>query len=107
MSSIDIEDDAVVRLTWTDAAGALHAQRLVLSRLGPPSKAIVQPPTLDDEVGDPTKIIDKLFKDIAPRFKDRPGGYTRIIKLGARQGDAAEMVYLELVDHDPHAGHNH
>ncbi|GMO17684.1 MAG: 50S ribosomal protein L17 [Spirochaetaceae bacterium] len=43
-------------------------------------------------------IVAKLFTDIAPRMKDRPGGYTRIIKLGARSGDAAEMVILELVD---------
>lgn len=43
-------------------------------------------------------IVAKLFTDIAPRMKERMGGYTRIIKLGARQGDAAQMVILELVD---------
>jgi large subunit ribosomal protein L17 len=44
-------------------------------------------------------IVTKLFTVIAPRMKDRNGGYTRIIKLGERQGDAAEMVILELVDY--------
>jgi len=44
-------------------------------------------------------IVAKLFTNIAPRMKDRDGGYTRIIKLGERKGDAAEVVILELVDY--------
>ena len=44
-------------------------------------------------------IVAKLFTDIAPRTKERPGGYTRILKLGERPGDAAEIVILELVDY--------
>lgn len=43
-------------------------------------------------------LATKLFEDIAPRYAERPGGYTRMIKLGKRQGDGADMVILELVD---------
>ncbi len=58
----------------------VHARRLAAARLS--------------DAG----AVKKLFEDIAPRFEDRPGGYTRIVKLGLRQGDAAEMVILELVE---------
>ena len=61
-------------------AQMVHARRLAAARLSNPT------------------AVKKLFDDIAPRFAERPGGYTRIIKLGKRQGDSAEMVLLELVE---------
>ncbi len=65
----------------SDENGAnVHNRRLAMARLG------------DNEA------VEKLFDDIAPRFQDRPGGYTRMIKLGPRYGDSAEMVILELVE---------
>ncbi len=45
------------------------------------------------------KVLAKLFTEIGPRMKDRNGGYTRVLKLGFRQGDAADVVILELVDY--------
>lgn len=47
-------------------------------------------------IADP-ELVEKLFDEVAPRYADRPGGFTRIVKLGARQGDAAPVVLLELV----------
>ena len=47
------------------------------------------------------EVVHQLFSEVAPRFADRPGGYSRIVKIGPRYGDSAEMVYLELVDYVP------
>ena len=60
--------------------GTLHDRRLVISKI--PHK----------------QAVAKLFGEIAPRFQHRPGGYTRIVKLGFRRGDAAPMAAIELVE---------
>lgn len=61
-------------------AKMVHARRLAAARLGNP------------------KIVTKLFDDIAPRYAERLGGYTRVHKLGPRLGDNAEMVLIELIE---------
>ncbi len=58
----------------------VNARRLAAARMGSP------------------EMVKKLFDDIAPRYANRPGGYTRMLKMGMRVGDAAEIVLLELVE---------
>ena len=70
----------IERLITLAKRGDLHARRQALSALG------------QDKF-----VVYKLFEEIAPRYADREGGYTRILKLGPRQSDSTEMVFLELV----------
>jgi large subunit ribosomal protein L17 len=70
----------VERLITLAKRGDLHARRQALSALG------------QDKF-----VVYKLFEELAPRYAERPGGYTRILKLGPRKSDSTEMVYLELV----------
>ena len=75
----------VDRLITLGKRGDLHARRQALSRLRDP------------------KIAAKLFDTLADRYKERPGGYTRVLKAGFRYGDMAPMAVIELVDRDPAA----
>jgi large subunit ribosomal protein L17 len=70
----------VERLITLAKRGDLHARRQALSSLS------------QDKF-----TVHKLFDDLAPRYADRPGGYTRILKLGPRRSDSSEMVFIELV----------
>ena len=78
------EAEKLITIARNSAEGTdvekVHAQRMVASRLGDNS------------------LNKRLFEEIAPRFANRPGGYTRVLKLGPRMGDSAEMVVLELVE---------
>lgn len=74
------------RLVTLAKRGDLHARRLVATKI-------------QDRA-----VLGTLFDDIGPRYSERPGGYTRILKLGNRKGDAAEMSLIELVVQGPRTG---
>ena len=75
----------IEKLITLGKKGSLHARRHAISRLAPDA------------------YIDKLFGEVAKRYENRNGGYTRIIKDGNRYGDSAPMAYIELVDRDINA----
>lgn len=76
-----------------DASAGVHARRLVAARINNGRRA-------ENEEGrtEEVDVVKKLFDEIAPRYKDRPGGYTRIVKLNHRPGDNARMAVLMLVE---------
>lgn len=79
----------------SDPAKEIHARRLAAARL--PKVRISE-----DDSGylEEVDVVKKLFEEVAPRYADRPGGYTRMIKIGKRPGDNAEMAVLMLVDEE-------
>jgi len=88
----------VEKLITLAKKGTLHARRLVASRLGPMADATVKPKERDSDESDPRTVLQKLFDDIGPRFADRPGGYTRILKRHQRRlGDGGATAFLELL----------
>ncbi|WP_420641963.1 50S ribosomal protein L17 [Candidatus Leptofilum sp.] len=82
-------------LAKDDPAQAVHARRLAAAR-------IARFRLGEDEDGNVGEIdvVRKLFDDIAPRYADRPGGYTRMVKIGKRSGDNADMAMIMLVDEE-------
>lgn len=76
-----------------DPAREVHARRLAASRL--PKMRVVED---DDGAFEKVNVVKRLFEDVAPRYEARPGGYTRIVKIGKRPGDNAEMAVLMLIE---------
>ncbi|MCW2961460.1 MAG: rplQ [Thermoleophilia bacterium] len=91
----------VERLVTRARVDSVHNRRVVAKTLRMHDKESSR------KAGEKT-IVQTLFEVVAPRFVDRPGGYTRIVKLGSRPGDAANMAFIEWVDFVPEApGHGH
>jgi large subunit ribosomal protein L17 len=79
-------------ITW-GKRGDVHSRRLIIAALGG-EKKLVNPTTGKQDL----ELSYRVIHDIAPRFAEREGGYTRILKLGPRKGDNASMVIMELVE---------
>lgn len=82
-------------LAKNDPAQTVHARRLAAARIARFRDVADE----DGSVGE-VDVIKKLFDDIAPRYADRPGGYTRVVKIGKRSGDNADMALIMLVDEE-------
>lgn len=85
------------RLVTLGKKGTLDARRRALATLGAPGKH----PRIGLGPSRPQRVVEALFGDLAERFRDRNGGYTRVIKTGRRHGDNAPTAIIELVDYEP------
>lgn len=79
----------------SDPAQTIHARRLAAARIA--RFRIVED---EDGIVEEVDVVKKLFEDIAPRYAERPGGYTRVVKIGKRSGDNADMAMIMLVDEE-------
>ena len=102
--SKEIKDDKGNKVTKTfknDAPGKLHVRRQLIAYL----YDLADAQKADESTADYKErikkvkypVVEKMFNELGPKYESRPGGYSRIIKMGPRRGDAAEMVILELV----------
>lgn len=82
-----VEREEVMEMVAVDAPSRLQARRVALKWIR----------RSKDAAGNQKNVVNYLFNDVAPKYKDRAGGYTKIYKLGQRRGDGAEVVLLQLV----------